>query len=308
MIIMHEGVPGTGKTYDAVRKVIDNLRLGRTVCTNIEGMELDVQQEAIKAVSGLSDYDFKKRFIFIPVSEIYSFWKMCPEGSMIVIDEVHKYFNSRDWQTDANRGLGDWASTHRHHGYDLIMITQNIEKLDKQARGLTEWTYRYKKINFLGSLVRQSYVVFAYAGDDTKEYISKQIRNYDKKYFPCYKSFATKDMKELKIQKHANILKHPVFWSIPVALIATIYFMSQSSIVTGDLFGSKAMMNKVKIEQVKKENSFSPWQSKSLEKEVPINIPDAHPSPKLKASEGVRVLGEVIAVINGKNIYKEIRK
>jgi zona occludens toxin (predicted ATPase) len=147
---------------------------------------------------------------------------------MVVIDEMHKYFNSRDWQKEENRQCADWCSTHRHEGYDALFLTQRIEKVDTQVRGLTEWTYRYKKVNFLGSFVNKSYVCIAYSGDDTHTPMTKIVRRYDKKIFACYKSYVTKDTRELGIQKHANILKHPIFFMIPLAIIATIYFGARS--------------------------------------------------------------------------------
>jgi len=54
MIITHEGLPGTGKTYDAIIKIISNLKKGRVVCTNIEGTDIPIHQEAIKFLSDLT--------------------------------------------------------------------------------------------------------------------------------------------------------------------------------------------------------------------------------------------------------------
>ena len=45
MIIIHEGVPGSGKSYDAVRKIIDALKKGRVVYTNIDGLDKDQCRE-----------------------------------------------------------------------------------------------------------------------------------------------------------------------------------------------------------------------------------------------------------------------
>jgi len=239
VIIVYEGVPGSGKTYEAVRKIVDNLRLGRVVYTNIEGMDDERCHEAIKAVAGLSDYEFAERFHFLSGEDVKRFWQIVKPGSLIVLDEVHKWFNSRDWQKEGNRDFSDWASTHRHYGFDLVLISQRIEKIDAQARTLAEWTYRFKKINFLGSLVKKGYVAFAYSGDDTKEYLSKQIRRYDKKIFACYQSYVTKDTKELGVQKVANVLRHPVFYAIPLVFVLTIFFAMRSGLATGDFFGSK---------------------------------------------------------------------
>ena len=44
--------------------------------------------------------------------------------------------------------------------------------------------------------------------------------------------------------QHVNVLKHPVFFAIPIVLFFTLYMLfTKSSIGTGDLFGSKQAMN-----------------------------------------------------------------
>lgn len=237
MIIIFEGTPGSGKSYDAVQKIIDNLRKGRIVYTNMEGMELPQQQEHIKAQCQLGDWEFSQQFFFLDGADLLEFWKVVKKGSLIVIDEAHKLYNSRDWQKQINRDCANWCSTHRHGGYDVVFITQAVEKLDAQIRTLVEFTYRYRKINFFGSLVTNSYLVYPFAGDDTgKAMASPFKRMYRKQIFDCYKSYVTADVKELGIMSHINILKHPVFYLIPCVLIAFIYFFSQSSFADGRLF------------------------------------------------------------------------
>jgi len=60
MITLYEGFPGSGKTYDAVRKVIANLLQGRRVLTNIDGMQNAVPAEAMKHLTGYDDKKFSE--------------------------------------------------------------------------------------------------------------------------------------------------------------------------------------------------------------------------------------------------------
>jgi hypothetical protein len=49
-------------------------------------------------------------------------------------------------------------------------------------------------------------------------------------------------MSEQKVMKATNILKHPVFFVIPVVICLAIYMIFfKSSLATGDLFGTKAL-------------------------------------------------------------------
>jgi len=264
MIIFHEGSPGSGKTYDAVVKIIANLKKGRKVYTNVEGLDRPECREMMKCKTGLDDYQIDNQLNNLPEEKIKNFYDFVENGSMVVIDEIHKYFNSRDWQTQENRKVADWCSTHRHYGFDAIFITQRIEKCDSQVRTLTEWTYRYKKVNFLGSFVNKSYVCFAYSGDDTTQALTKKVSRYDPEIFACYKSYVSKDVKELKIQTHANILKHPVFMAIPVLLILTGYFLWKAvdAHSKGGFMGIKTAQQRVAEIQGKKP--LSPEEEKKL--------------------------------------------
>jgi zona occludens toxin len=254
MIICFEGTPGSGKSYEAVKKIIDNLRNGRTVYTNIEGMAKgynDEQREMVKTVTGMDDYEFNKRLIHLENSQVPEYWKHVKPGALIVIDEAQNFFNARDWQTEKNKQCNAWCSTHRHHGFDVVFITQDIARLDSAVRSLMEWTYRFRKMNFFGGLTQQKYICYSYAGDGQGKQLAKpNIRTYDPMIFKCYSSYVAKDIKELGIMKHVNILKHPIFYAIPVTLIFFVYMFSKSSFAKGEIIPGAAAA-KAKMEEIK---------------------------------------------------------
>ncbi len=245
MIICFEGTPGSGKTYDSVKKIIDNLKIGRTVYTNVDGLTESKCKEHIKLLTKLDDYDLSRKLIFLSPAEVQNFWVKAKHGSLIVIDEVHKFFSNREWQSKSNKEFGNWASTHRHFGYDVVLITQNIEKIDSHVRTLVEWTYRYKKINFFGSAIKNRYVCYAYSGcDSDKNYLQKDIKSYNKRIFACYSSYVSQDVKELGFMTHANVLKHPVFYAIPVMIVIFLVFFMKSGFSKGYIIpGSEKVMS-----------------------------------------------------------------
>lgn len=263
MIVAFVGSPGSGKSYEAVKKIVQNLAVGRCVYTNIEGMDEKQPQEMIKALIDMDDKRFHELFHFLTQEQTMRFFMSerteidpetgiktaipnCKHGSLIVLDEVHKNFSNRDWNTEANKKFANWASTHRHYGYDVVLITQDIEKVEKHARSLIEWTYFYRKVNFFGGAIQKKYLCYAYSGDDHNgKPLAKNVRTYDSKIFRCYKSYATKDAKEVGFMTHVNILKHPVFFIIPVVLLFAVYMIFvKSSIGSGDLFGTAAIKKK----------------------------------------------------------------
>lgn len=246
MIVGFVGTPGSGKSYDAVKKILFNLKKGRHVYTNIDGMDDPGHQENIKMMCGLDDWAFDRQFHFLKKDEVPQFWKIARPGSMIVLDEIHKVFNCRDWQSKKNLDFADWASTHRHYGFDLILITQDMEKVEKQVRSLLEWTYVYRKVNFFGGAVQRKYICYSFGGDETRgKPLAQSVKTYETPVFACYKSFATKDAKEVGFMRHVNVLKHPVFIAIPLVFCLALYLLfGKSSLASGDIFGTKSVREK----------------------------------------------------------------
>lgn len=280
MITFYEGTPGAGKSYDVVRKIIANLCLRRRVITNVEGLDDEKCLEMIKFKTGFDDYDLHKYLFFLDTNSALRFWEYVTPGCIVVIDEAHKLFNARDWQSVKNRQCADWCSTARHDGIDVVFITQRLEKCDAQIRSLTQYTYRYRKVDFMGSLAKKSFLCYVYDGDDTSHHMGRRSGIYDSSYFPCYKSYTGKEIKEMGIQKNINILKHPIFFIIPIVLLLTIYFFSQSSFIHGRI------MPKPDIEKrVAAQNQKQNFQSKSPL--VADRPEDLLPQPNQQTGAGV---------------------
>ena len=268
MIIGFVGTPGSGKTYEAVYKILENLKKGRIVYTNIRGLEDDKCRETIKLFCNLTDYSLTLLLKFLPDEDIQQFWLHIPPGCLVVVDEAQNFFNSRAWQSQNNNDFARWASTHRHHGYDLVLITQSIERIDSAVRSLLEWCYVYRKVNFFGGAITNKYLCYSYNGEDTSgQPLKKETRNYNKFIFLCYKSYVAADVKELNIMQHVNILKHPVFYALPVVFGVFIYMLFfKSSIATGDPFGSKKVV--AEYEKSKQKSSISSSMIPGKEKET----------------------------------------
>lgn len=253
MIIGYVGTPGSGKSYEAVKRIIENLKKGRIVLTNVKGTDTDIHVEAIKSVTGLDD--ISGQLFYITDNQMRNLPDHVDKypGALIIIDEVHKLFSNREWATKENKSFCDWASTHRHGGFDILLITQDIEKIDKHARSLIEWVYFYRKMNYFGGLVQKKYRRFSYDSDNhSGKPIATDTYTYDTSIFKCYKSYDAIDTKEIGIQKNLNIFKHPVFYAIPVVLCVLIYFGSKSSLFSGDLLGSGKIAENTSKVQTKK--------------------------------------------------------
>ncbi len=70
---------------------------------------------------------------------------------LYVIDEIHNYFNAREWMKTGKEALF-YLSQHRKLGDDVICITQSINNVDKQFRSVAQsFTYvtNLRKTKFL---------------------------------------------------------------------------------------------------------------------------------------------------------------
>ncbi|HEY0563837.1 MAG TPA: zonular occludens toxin domain-containing protein, partial [Methylophilus sp.] len=67
-------------------------------------------------------------------------WIDCPEGSIIVLDEAWQTFPLRPNAQTPPEYVSRLA-THRHHGFDIYIITQQPTQLDSFVRKLVDTHY-----------------------------------------------------------------------------------------------------------------------------------------------------------------------
>jgi hypothetical protein len=240
-IWIYDGTPGSGKSQAAVEKIVANLKKGRKVYSNIDGHDDPVCLEGLRAMSGLSAIQFDEKFEYIKPEKSRQFYRYVEKGSLIVIDEAHKYFNVRKWADKENNDFFDWASTHRHHGFELLLITIKLSRIDTSVREIAEWTLRYKKTNYFGKrLFQTKYTEKWFSQDETgSKPLTTNIKTYDKRLWKCYKSYVSKDIKEAGLQDHINVLKHPAVMAIPVLICIFFILLYHSGMKKGDSFFGK---------------------------------------------------------------------
>ena len=240
MILFYSGKTGSGKTYEAMIAILDWLQKGRTVYTNIDGLDDPACREYISVMFDIPMSTLDS----ILVHRDYEFFKTCwdtgkiPPASLTVIDEAHKIFNCRDWQKDHNRVFADWCSTSRHDMQDLILMTQDPAKVDSQIRSLCHYMYYFRKVDFFGKLVKASYLLYIYDDWEGKGKPLRTVKRvYDKKIFPTYQSYNHADAQELGIVQSVNVLKHPIFFLIPLTMLGSCLSLANSSFLKSTITG-----------------------------------------------------------------------
>ncbi|WP_281655726.1 zonular occludens toxin domain-containing protein [Eggerthella sinensis] len=143
-LYVYSGVPGSGKTYHAVR----DMRFNRApVITNVKVSGLD-------NVAVLPLEQITPELLMAYSHHYFATHKYKENTLLLVIDEAQLLFNSRSWN-DANRM--DWLaflSQHRKYGYRCVFVAQDIKMIDKQFRCLCEFDVRHTAASSISLVTR----------------------------------------------------------------------------------------------------------------------------------------------------------
>lgn len=143
MITLHTGLPGHGKTLFeivAVRAMAEKASPPRPVYysgireltlpwVNIGGY---IKNEDTGAFEEIIPAD-------APVKGGCEWYKL-PTGSIVIIDECHNYFQPRGQGQPVPQTVVEFA-THRHRGFDIILLSQHPALIDVAVRRLVERHY-----------------------------------------------------------------------------------------------------------------------------------------------------------------------
>jgi len=160
------GKPGGGKSYYSLRLIVDELVRGkRNIVTNLSVKIPDLAEYLAKKYDG-NTFGISERLRVLTENETAQFWLYpCKHfsitktieivvrkdrisrpdfgerepygGTLFVIDEIHLYFNARNWQSTGEDCLF-YLSQHRKLGDDIVAVTQHINNVDKQFRSIAQ--------------------------------------------------------------------------------------------------------------------------------------------------------------------------
>jgi hypothetical protein len=127
------GKLGAGKTLSTIYKVQQYLQQGRPVASNVE-LYLDHLLPARKR--DVTCYRIPAKPTVADLRAIGNGNATYDEdkNGLLVLDECGTWFNSRGWNDPTRREVIDWMLHARKLGWDVMLIVQDKELLDKQAR------------------------------------------------------------------------------------------------------------------------------------------------------------------------------
>jgi hypothetical protein len=131
--VLVAGKRGSGKTLGALSMIRRYVEEGRVVATN-----LDIYIEHL-APSWNRVHCYR-----LPDFPTADDLKELPPGNpdpvqegnngLLVLDEAATFLNSREWKGESRQDLISWLVQSRKYGWDLLLIAQHVNLIDKQVR------------------------------------------------------------------------------------------------------------------------------------------------------------------------------
>lgn len=175
---------------------MEHLAKGGTIVTNIECMYDRIRKVIAQRSKVWIEPDQLR--VFDP--EVTPDWEAeIPWGNregdvLVVIDEAHLFYNSRDWAETAknHKRLLEFLTQSRKAGVDVLWITQEGSNVDKQFRTLAEWelaivNIKHLPLGWLGMLPFSAYCV-KHISARGNYLVKKEWQLYSRWLKGCYKT------------------------------------------------------------------------------------------------------------------------
>jgi zona occludens toxin len=262
------GKPGGGKSYEAVvnhiipivtrdkRKVVTNLPLNIDRFCSVYG---EFCRDLIVVVDGqFHNYGGERPFSKKDHYLQYENWEN-EKGQKVYffIDECHLAMPS----SGTEKELAEFFSMHRHYGFDIMLITQNFRKVNRDIKDMIVNHYRAIKKSMMGQDDKYILKVHDGAVSSNQSVVATHEREYEKKYFSFYQSH-TKSESSVDEATSNDIELWYKHWSIKASIV---FFISGFFIL-----GSKvSSMNE--DDEVVELKPVTPTSS-SLAENVPVPV------------------------------------
>ena len=131
MIILQTGVPGSGKTSSVVNMLMTDESY--THFTDKDG----VKKKRPLFVNGIPELKIEHEELTDEQIREKPFQDFLPYGSLVIIDEAQRLMGTRSAASKVPPFI-EALALHRHHGLDIVLITQHPSFLDSFVRKLVQ--------------------------------------------------------------------------------------------------------------------------------------------------------------------------
>jgi len=257
MIRIFLGKPGAGKSYGALRDILDEAVNGRRVLVTNLALDPGALSEYIQKRHPGADWDPVTRYVRLSAEQVTYFWRHrlgvslppfskerednVPEGlkgCLYVIDEAHIYFDARAWALTGLE-LSFYNSQHRKFDDQVVFVTQFLDLLDRRVRGFCQEFVYFQNHGLQRFLTCFRLPAYFTAKTYSKPYTGATGDNcehaarftLDKELAACYDTSAGVGISGRGKPENNPVRGVNFFWiGIPLGLLVTLFYF------TPDLF------------------------------------------------------------------------
>lgn len=183
MIIFLEGLPGSGKSFSAVKDyLIPALQKGRKVFAYIEGLDF-------KRISEAAELPLQKveaLLVQVTREQVPTIYDHVENDALVIIDELQNF-----WPTSRLKlpdEITKFVAEHRHRGLDVVCMGQVLKDCHALWLGRVDTLLQFLKRDAIGKPNEYRWVVCKRAAGGKFAEATSGKAQYDPKYFGTYAS------------------------------------------------------------------------------------------------------------------------
>lgn len=206
MLIFHEGLPGAGKSYAAIKDhVVPALRKGRKVYAYIEGLDHD----RIALVAGITAERCRGLLFQVSKEQVPTIYDHVENDAFVVIDELQDFWPSSRVKLEPK--ITEFITQHRHRGLDVLLMGQVFMDVHTMWRGRVDQLVFFYNRDAVGKSDEYKWSVRKRESNGKFAEITNGVEKYNPDYFGTYASH-TQDTqnKEKYADARANVWNSPV--------------------------------------------------------------------------------------------------
>jgi zona occludens toxin len=197
MLVFNEGVPRSGKSYDAVLShILPALKSGRVVYARINGLNHDKIADHL----GLSPGIVRDLLREVPTADVLKTfqarkneageWGIADDlkNALFVVDEAHEFYVAS--REAINPAIEQFFALCGQNGMDGVLMSQWYRRLHSSVRARIERKNVFQKLTAVGMTGKYLVTRFHTTTPDRFEKIGSDTCTYDPAIFPLYKGYA----------------------------------------------------------------------------------------------------------------------
>lgn len=217
MLIFHEGLPGSGKSYEAVvKQILPALKKGRMVYAWVDGLDhakiADVLQMELSVVQSL--------LIQVDRDDVPRIYSIATKNSLVVIDELARFWPVGKSKIDGP--ISDFIKEHRHLGIDILAMDQDLRDCHALWKRRVDQKVQFMKLDMLGKPSSYKWTLFKAKSGENFEKISTGVETYDRRYFGIYKSHVSDDIDTAHFEDKRSVLWNSKLFRVGLAFVVLV--------------------------------------------------------------------------------------